>query len=297
MFPTFPQGATIPSILTAWEQAGGPVLARHNKWNLKVTHPIGYRLYAKRLRRFADEHLQGMLNVRQILRHHSLVPIHLSLYDTNDHADILKSRNTWYLTDRIYTNVDAARLCPLCVEEDTNQYGCGHWRREHQLRHVSICSRHGVALHDRCVTPGCDAPLGQFIKLLPGQPCPACKRNPSIAVKPVVTCDGYVSFCKLFTDALEMGVPEITPANRPALFAFGLTQCKGQPADLEPMLLDWLGERAPHTLNAIEDAIEWLRKPNFKHVVHQIAPSLILLAAFKRHVEGPPSAPPQYYWH
>lgn len=297
MFPDFPKGATIPSILAAWEQVGGPRLRSRNKWGSSVIHPAGAGLYGKELRRFAEDHFRDTLSIEELWRHHSLIPIHLSLYDMNDRARAEKVRQSWKKSDRFLTNFGAVRLCPFCVEEDIQRYGCGHWRREHQLRHVSICTRHGVELRDRCVTPCCDTAFGTIPRLLPSQPCPACKGNLSANVEPEVAGDGYTSFCKLFTDALEMSIPEVTPGNRGSLLAFGYDVCGGQPADLRPMLLDWLGARAPHTLNAVEIAVSWLMKPEYTQLMLPVLPSWFLLAAFKRHVEGPPTSPPEHHWH
>ena len=44
------------------------------------------------------------------------------------------------------------RFCPLCLEEDRNQYGEAYWHRHHQIPGVLVCLKHGVALLDSQVS-------------------------------------------------------------------------------------------------------------------------------------------------
>ena len=39
------------------------------------------------------------------------------------------------------------RLCQACVEEDLGFWGFSYWRRNHQVRGVDCCPKHGVLLH------------------------------------------------------------------------------------------------------------------------------------------------------
>jgi hypothetical protein len=39
------------------------------------------------------------------------------------------------------------RLCQACVEEDLGFWGFSYWRRNHQVRGVDCCPKHGVPLH------------------------------------------------------------------------------------------------------------------------------------------------------
>lgn len=39
------------------------------------------------------------------------------------------------------------RLCQACVEEDLGFWGLSYWRRNHQVRGVDCCPKHGVPLH------------------------------------------------------------------------------------------------------------------------------------------------------
>lgn len=38
------------------------------------------------------------------------------------------------------------KYCPICAEEDRNTYGEAYWHREHQIRNMSICSKHKCLL-------------------------------------------------------------------------------------------------------------------------------------------------------
>lgn len=44
------------------------------------------------------------------------------------------------------------RYCPLCAEEDRQQYGETYWHRHHQLDHIDICPTHGCHLHNTAVS-------------------------------------------------------------------------------------------------------------------------------------------------
>lgn len=46
------------------------------------------------------------------------------------------------------------RECPVCREEDVKRCGLAYWHREHQVRPVSLCWRHGVALREHAWAPG-----------------------------------------------------------------------------------------------------------------------------------------------
>lgn len=46
------------------------------------------------------------------------------------------------------------RECPVCREDDIREYGLAYWHREHQVRAVSLCWRHGVLLREHLWRPG-----------------------------------------------------------------------------------------------------------------------------------------------
>lgn len=40
------------------------------------------------------------------------------------------------------------RYCPLCAEEDREQYGETYWHRKHQIRNINVCPRHKCRLEN-----------------------------------------------------------------------------------------------------------------------------------------------------
>lgn len=40
------------------------------------------------------------------------------------------------------------KFCPLCVEEDRQRYGETYWHRKHQIRNMSICTKHKCRLEE-----------------------------------------------------------------------------------------------------------------------------------------------------
>lgn len=45
-----------------------------------------------------------------------------------------------------YDGEQYLRFCPLCVKEDREIYGETYWHRKHQIRNVSICTKHKCKL-------------------------------------------------------------------------------------------------------------------------------------------------------
>lgn len=43
------------------------------------------------------------------------------------------------------------RFCPLCVKEDRETYGETYWHRKHQIRNMSICTKHKCRLMESSV--------------------------------------------------------------------------------------------------------------------------------------------------
>ena len=43
------------------------------------------------------------------------------------------------------------RYCPLCVKDDRETYGEAYWHRKHQIRNMSICTKHKCRLMETCV--------------------------------------------------------------------------------------------------------------------------------------------------
>lgn len=45
-----------------------------------------------------------------------------------------------------YENEEFLKYCPLCAKEDREKYGETYWHRKHQLRNLTICSKHKCKL-------------------------------------------------------------------------------------------------------------------------------------------------------
>ena len=43
------------------------------------------------------------------------------------------------------------RFCPLCVNKDREIYGEAYWHRKHQIRNMSICTKHRCRLVESSV--------------------------------------------------------------------------------------------------------------------------------------------------
>ena len=49
---------------------------------------------------------------------------------------------------RAVPQVQHLRYCPVCVDEDRQQYGEAYWHREHHLPGIGVCARHAVFLEN-----------------------------------------------------------------------------------------------------------------------------------------------------
>ena len=66
---------------------------------------------------------------------HAGKPVHL-------HADLHTNRRFHFLG----TAPNLVRCCERCVIEDTARWGCGYWRRDHQLPGIELCDDHQTPL-------------------------------------------------------------------------------------------------------------------------------------------------------
>jgi hypothetical protein len=44
------------------------------------------------------------------------------------------------------------KYCPLCVNEDRENYGEAYWHRTHQIRNMKVCPKHNCNLINSTVT-------------------------------------------------------------------------------------------------------------------------------------------------
>ena len=64
------------------------------------------------------------------------------------------------------------RLCPLCVQEDKESYGEAYWHRKHQIRNMSICTKHRCRLIESSVP----AKSEQSFVFCPAEYCISCDK-------------------------------------------------------------------------------------------------------------------------
>lgn len=285
MIPTFPRGATITSLMIAFAQAGYLMSSGHTASGEKVR---AARHWSKA--RFLTQEVFGStLTESELLLHHTLAPVRLSRL-TPEYQARARQKPDSFLSlreDDIHGSM-LRKLCPQCVEEDIANFGCGHWRREHQIGLVVICTKHHTVLHDRCAEPDCGKSFMAPPAFLPGQPCPYCHgAATSSRITPPVS-EGYAAFCKLYVDALHIRIPEISPVNRRELWSLPRTLYGG---DLGAFYMDmgyWLGHQWGEAFLAFDLAGKFLYDPIQAMSERHLDAGLILLAAFKRFLLGHP---------
>ena len=105
--------------------------------------------------------LFSQLTVSDLLQNHTLYPFY---------ATFLMPQEAWQLKDcmkkklsgsilevaKVATNSTGdskkfLKFCPVCLEQDTQEYGEPYWHRIHQIPGILVCSTHGVVLHDSSV--------------------------------------------------------------------------------------------------------------------------------------------------
>lgn len=297
MFPAFPIGATIPSILVACTQTGRLSSVRQRVSGLPIRLPSSVMNYHDKPEVLAQHIFAGEFTSDDLLLHHTVTPIYLSLIERRL-LDVTGSRLWGWCSHKPINRLSDSdmRLCPQCVEEDTAKFGCGHWRREHQIRSVHICTRHLTALHEKCASANCGARFTRNSHILPGQPCPSCHGTETSGSQIGSISAGYLTYCKLFTDALVMRIPELDPEHRFDLCDLPRVLCSGDINAFCRVLGGWLGNQWGNVLYECEVATEFLHFPFETAHRKFIAPSLILLAAFKRDMFGAPPDDEIFLW-
>jgi hypothetical protein len=295
MFPAFPQGATIPSILIAYAQAGCLSSVRQKLSGLHGKRPrcaMDYRGDPEVLGKYV---FGGVPAAQDLQLHHTFAPIHLSCaVGASITGASLRSLPAAHPDS--YLPAFTLRQCPQCVEEDTAKFGCGHWRREHQLRFVRICTTHMTALHDRCAGPNCGAEFSIKHNTLPGQACTSCgsTKTASTPIKPI--SEGYLAYCKLFTDALVRRIPELDLDNRQDLLRGSMLTPGGRSNPLNKQFMNWLGHQFSYSHSLCHQAEYYVCNPDPVSASRFRASALLLIAAFKRAVCGPPADSEMYRW-
>ena len=260
MFPAFPSGATLHSILLACVQTGKLTSMRQRVLGLPFRQPGTVSFYEKYPEVLAEHVFDGALTADDIFLHHTVAPIYLSSIERILITSVAGAcRSEWhrYKSDRPLSTY-APRLCPQCVEEDVANFGCGHWRREHQIRSVNVCTKHLTTLHEQCATPDCGARSEMRSQILPGQPCLACHNTETSSLDIGPISEGYIAYCKLFTDALHMRIPEVTPDNQWDLCDLPRIFSGGDPHAFSRLLANWLGPQWAHLYSEWDIATNFL---------------------------------------
>jgi len=298
MFPAFPIGATIPSILIACAQSGGLTSVHQRVSGLPLQPAPSVWYFHDKPDALVRHVFAGAFTLHELLQHHTVSPIHLSLIAHSRLADVT-GPELWALC-RYQSNhrlIDSSmRLCPQCVEEDTIKFGSGHWRREHQIKAVQICTKHLTVLHDQCASEKCNTRFTSGGHILPGQPCPSCHSTETSGPQIGSISAGYLAFCKLFTDALIMRIPELDAEYRFNPIDLPKLLCGGNLEMFEKMLERWIGDQFGVISSECAAAMDFLRSPFLVAQRGSIMPPLMLLAAFNRDLFGVPPEGDMVRW-
>ncbi|WP_446719573.1 TniQ family protein [Hydrogenophaga sp. OTU3427] len=291
MFPTFPRSATIESMVIAAVQAGWFSSLREKLPGVQISKSRRLFDCCNKPALMAERVFVGVLTFDDLLLHHTLAPISLSFYGMKPAAGAEFESWLWD-TPSNRVSILGYAFCPLCVEEDTLRFGCGHWRREHQIESVRICQTHRIGLWglDECRRCRSDFYSTKRCAFLPGQRCPICRKGEGRALPLGKTISpGYQAYCELFTDALLMPIPEIGPRERRALAELPRLLCNGNIEVFSCILQSWLGNQSHFLASIVSDAMRFLYQPAVDLGRSRMIPSLILLAALKRTVYGYPA--------
>lgn len=107
----------------------------------------------------ARECIDKMYPLRELVLNHTMYPQYARFIPLEQKRDAL---------DKLcYENCDVHQLfavpprcekerylkyCPVCAKEDRQNYGETYWHRKHQIRNISVCTKHRCQLRDSGVT-------------------------------------------------------------------------------------------------------------------------------------------------
>lgn len=101
------------------------------------------------------------ISVENIIHNHTLYPFYATFLTQNE-AWLLKDLMKRQVNQSIFQVAKVAlnstgylkflRFCPLCLEENMENYGEAYWHRTHQFPSVMVCLIHDVALYDSLVS-------------------------------------------------------------------------------------------------------------------------------------------------
>lgn len=295
MLPTFPPGATLHSILIACAQTGRIPSVRQGLCAPYLRQPDWSRRISMDPALVAKHVFEDSISAADLCLHHTLSPIELS-FDWRIRVICGTSRSLYFRYPSDLMSANSLRSCPQCVAEDMKLFGCGHWRREHQLYSVEICTKHLTALHNRCADSGCGREFSVSSALLPGQPCPYCKSTKTTGKQLGPISEGYQAYCKLFTDALHNRIPEVDKNRVHDFFQLPNLFCDGNTPEFGNFLFHWLGPQLRVADFVWDAATEFMYRRQRTRNAGHFFPALFLLTALKRKILGAPPEDESFSW-
>lgn len=105
--------------------------------------------------------LYSKQTVDHLLYHHTLYPFYTSFL-TAQEVFLLRNSIKKKVNGSVFEIAKVSlkstanekkllKFCPVCLEEDIQQYGEPYWHRSHQIPGVYMCLNHGLSLHDSTV--------------------------------------------------------------------------------------------------------------------------------------------------
>lgn len=120
-----------------------------------LASPLGGSCLSNMFRAFPE--LERVVNMETLVRRHTTAPLLLAFSkgcnDPARQAEVIgaiSERGGWGGAPRSSTLLrpDGMRLCVDCCEQDRQEAGVAYWHREHQVKFVTRCWRHGTRLEE-----------------------------------------------------------------------------------------------------------------------------------------------------
>ncbi len=101
----------------------------------------------------ARERIEKVMTLRELILNHTMFPQY-ARFSPNKKETIEKLINNGTIdVHNLLTvlpregNDRFLKYCPVCVKEDRARYGETYWHRHHQIRGMSVCTKHGCMLY------------------------------------------------------------------------------------------------------------------------------------------------------
>lgn len=234
MIPTFPNSATFGSILGAGVRLG--ILNRQHGNIRLLLDSYGHREashYGLKADLVSSDVLSGLVSSKDLLASHSLMLLHRRFLTEADECSLIgaiENEGTlakMFLPARHLDQRNSSfRYCTLCADKDEKDFGCTHWRVEHQLPPIHHCPWHRILLCSACAA--CGASFAHKSRLrLPRDPCISCGSLQGTSEAREFP-SAYWSYLNLCTRALNGAAPELRPLARQALVRQLKANCIGE---------------------------------------------------------------------